>query len=184
MAGIKRITAETGEELGRGFILEDAAPGGDVVEGESGGTVDGGEEAGIRSGLDPTEILDAGFGSGISFEPEDRRSGAEIEKTDATLTVGGGEEEVGGGRFSGEEVAAEGERGPADGGNEWGERIGRSGRRNREGEGRNKLERARVEDRNGAAGGKGEEAGGAEVRGSEVIAARRARQHGVPRVLG
>lgn len=53
---------------------------------------------------------------GVGLEPEKRGSGAEI---DAALSVGGSQEEMGRGGLGGEEVAAEGERSPADGGDEW-----------------------------------------------------------------
>lgn len=91
---------------------------------------------------------------------------------------------MGGGRFGGEEVPAEGERGPADGGDERGEGIGGISRRDGERKSGNELEGAGVEDGNGAAGREGQEARGAEVRGSEVVAVRWAREHAVPRLLG
>lgn len=119
MAGVEGVAAEAGEKLRRGVVLEDAAGGGGAVEGESGGTVNGCEEAGVGPGLDPAEVLDAGFRCRVGLEPEKGGSGAEIEQTDAALSVGGSQEEMGRGGLGGEEVAAEGERSPADGGDEW-----------------------------------------------------------------
>jgi hypothetical protein len=95
VAGVEGVAAEAGEELGRGVVLEDAAGGGGAVKGESGGPVDGCEEAGVGPGLDPAEVLDAGFQCGVGFEPEKRGSGTEIEEADASLAVGGGEKEMG-----------------------------------------------------------------------------------------
>lgn len=78
MAGIKGVAADTGEVFGGGIILEDAAARRGAVEEEGGGAIDGGKEAGVGAGLDPAEVLDAGFGQGIGLKPKDGRSGAEI----------------------------------------------------------------------------------------------------------
>lgn len=78
MAGVEGVAAEAGEQLGRGVVLEDAAGGGGAVEGESGGPVDGCEEAGVWPGLDPAEVLDAGFRCGVGLKPEKGGSGAKV----------------------------------------------------------------------------------------------------------
>lgn len=122
--------------------------------------------------------MDAGLGG---VEDEEWGFEAEVEEEDAALAISDGEEEVGGGGgVVGEEVAAEGERGPADGGNEGGERGG-GGRR--EGDDRDQLHGPGVDDAEAAAGGVGQEAGGAEVGGSAIVAGRWTREHAVPRLL-
>lgn len=55
---------------------------------------------------------------------------------------------MGRGGLGGEEVAAGGERSPADGGDEWRERIGVRGAGRGEGKSGDELERAGVDDRN------------------------------------
>lgn len=74
------------------------------------------------------------------------------------------------------------ERSPPHRGDERGERRS-SCRRWRHGNGGDELHRTRINDGDGAAGGKSEETGGANVGGSEVVAAGRARKHAVPRVM-
>lgn len=123
MARIEGIATNAGENLGCGIVSPEASAGGAVVEGERGESGDGGEEVGVGSGLDPDEVLDGEFGrGGVGVEPEDWGLEAEVKQGDAALAVTGGEEEVGAGGLGGEEVAAERERGPPDGGDERGER--------------------------------------------------------------
>lgn len=128
-ARIEGIAANAGEVFRRSVVFPNATSGGGVVERKSGRTVNRGEEVGIGAGLGPAEVLDALFGVGV--EPEEGGLEAEIKERNAALAVSGSEEEVVGGGFGGEEVAAEGEGGPAEGGDE-----GRGGGRwRRDGEG-------------------------------------------------
>ncbi|KAM2060488.1 hypothetical protein ACFX1T_045673 [Malus domestica] len=51
---------------------------------------DGGDVEGVRSGLDPCEVLDGEFGGGgVGIEPEDGRQ-VEVEEDDAALAIAGG----------------------------------------------------------------------------------------------
>lgn len=121
MARIERIAANARQNLRRGVVFPETAPGGAVVEGERRESGNGGEEVGVGSGLDPAEVLDAEPG-GVGVKPKDGGLEAEVEEGDASLAVAGGEEEVGAGGLGGEEVSAEGEWGPPDGGDERGKR--------------------------------------------------------------
>lgn len=192
MAGVEGIATNAGEVLRGRVVLPEAPAGGGVVEGERGVTGNGGEEIGVGAGLDPAEVLDAEAGR-VGLEPEDRGPEAEVEEGNAALAIGGGQEEVRGGGLRGEEVAREPVRGPPDGGDERREGGGRrnggvvavvggGGGRGRHGKDGDELHGAGVDDGDGAAGRVGEEAGGAEVGGSEVVTAGWAREHAVPGV--
>ncbi|GLT69921.1 hypothetical protein SLA2020_420300 [Shorea laevis] len=119
VAGVEGVAAEAGEKLRRGVVLEEAAGGGGAVEGESGGPVNGCEEAGVGPGLDPAEVLDAGFRCEVGLEPEKRGSGAEMSRQMRPCRLAAArrrwEEEGSVERRS----RRRGRRSPADGGDEW-----------------------------------------------------------------
>lgn len=132
MASIERIATNAREVFRRGIVFPDAAAGGGVIERERRVTGNCSQEIRVGAGLDPAEILDAESGR-VGFEPENGRPETEVEKSNAALAVGGGEEEVRGGGLGGKEVQMEGEWGPADGGDERGEgNRGSGGRRHGE----------------------------------------------------
>lgn len=78
MPRIKRVTANAGEKLWRNVVLPDAATGGGVPDREKRRTRERGEDP-VGSALNPTEILDTGFGSGAGLEPEENGAEAEIK---------------------------------------------------------------------------------------------------------
>lgn len=85
MAGIERIAANTGEELRNGVVFEEILAGRGAVEREYVRSVNGGEDPRVDPRLDPAEVLDPEFervrvGVVVRVEPEDRRSGAEVEE--------------------------------------------------------------------------------------------------------
>lgn len=158
MSRIERVTANAGEEFGGGVVFPEAATSCGGVEGEEGGATEGGKVPRVGAGSDPAEVLDAqsGVRIGGGIKPVEDGAEAKVEESDAALAITGGDEEMGGGGLVGEEVAAEGLRGPADGSDEGREKRG--GGRRRHGENRNELHRARVNDGDAAAGGEGKEA--------------------------
>lgn len=89
MSGIKRVAANTGENLWRNVILPDAAAGGDVPDREKRGTRDRGDDP-VGSDLYPAEILDTKFRNRVRVEPEYDGAETEIEKRYAALAVSGG----------------------------------------------------------------------------------------------
>lgn len=180
MARIVGIAAEAGENLRAGIVLPENAVVG--VDREGGRAGNGGEDMSIRAGLDPAEVLDAKLGIGGGIKPDDDGAKMEVNEGDAAVTIGDGEEKVGGGGLGGEEIAGERERDPADGSDERGEGAGRRRRRRRERDCGDELEGARVNHRDGRPRGEGQETRGTQIGGSEVVAARRTWESRIPRV--
>lgn len=178
MARIIGIAAEAGENLRAGIVLPENAVVG--VDREGGRAGNGGEDMSIRAGLDPAEVLDAKLGIGGGIKPDDDGTKMEVNEGETAVTIGDGEEKVGGGGLGGEEIAGERERDPADGSDERGEGAGR--RRRRERDCGDELEGARVNHRDGRPRGEGQETRGTQIGGSEVVAARRTWESRIPRV--
>lgn len=178
MARIEGIAAKARQIFRGGVIFPDTSSRCNTVEGERRGAVNCCKEERVGSRPHPAQILNTEFVV-ASIKPDGRGLEAEIKESNAALAIGSGEMKVRGGGLCREEVTAEGERGPPHRGDERGKRRS-GGRRRRHGNGGDELHRTRIDDGDGAAGGEGEEAGGADVGGSEVVAAGRARKHAVP----
>lgn len=130
------------------------------------------------AGLNPAEVLDAKLGIGGGIKPDYDGAKMEVNEGDTAVAVGNGEEKVRGRGLGGEQIAGERERDPANGSDERGESTGRR----RERDSGNELERARVDNRDGGARCEGEETGGTEIGGSEIVTAGRTRERGIPRI--
>lgn len=181
MARIERIAADARQIFRGGIVFPNTSSGGNTVEGETRGSVNCSKEEGVGSRPHPAHILNTEFVV-ASIEPDGRGLEAEIKESNAALAIGSGEMKVRGGGLCREEFMAEGERGPPHRGDKRGKRIS-SGRRRRHGNDGDELHRTRINDGDGTAGGESKETGGADVGGSEVVTAWRARKHAVPRVM-